>query len=162
MRRGIVKSNDRHRMRFKRVEKRLSSSRNLRTTAVDSERMGRVRRIGTAPELAVRRIASSIGLRYRLDNRDLAGSPDLANRRRQWAVFVHGCYWHRHVGCPKVTISTRNRSFWLAKFRANRLRDRRAARQLERQGFRVAVVWECQTTEPESVIMRLRALRDRC
>lgn len=159
MHRRFVRGNDPHRMRFKSIEKRLSASKKLRTTAADSQRMGRIRHIGTAPELAVRRIASGLGLWFRLTNRDLVGSPDLANRSRRWAVFVHGCYWHRHEGCPKSTIPTRNRAFWLAKFRANRLRDRRVIRELERQGFRVVVAWECQATEPEIVVEKLRPFR---
>src|SRR5579859_79851 len=87
---------------FKVVEKRLAGRRRLRTTQGASKRMARVRQRGTAPELLVRRAASSLGHRYRLKNKDLPGSPDLANRSKRWAVFVHGCYWHHHAGCSRA------------------------------------------------------------
>lgn len=118
-----------------------------------SARMARIRQKGTKPELIVRKIIYELGHRYRIDNRDLPGSPDIANRKRGWAVFVHGCYWHRHPGCPKSTTPRRNRAFWKAKFRANVERDRRAVRQLRRLGYRTMVVWECQC-EREAVLRR--------
>jgi len=120
-----------------------------------SERMGRVRQKGTKPELIVRQIVHALGHRYRVDNRDLPGSPDIANRSRGWAVFVHGCYWHRHRGCSKTTTPTRNRSFWEDKFRANVARDMRAARELRRLGYRVIVVWECQCEGRQPLERRL-------
>jgi DNA mismatch endonuclease (patch repair protein) len=92
-----------------------------------------------------------LGLRYSLDNTDLPGSPDLANRRRRFAVFVHGCFWHRHVGCNRTTTPKTNRSFWEAKFDANVKRDHRVIRQLRALGFRVFVIWECDTMREASV-----------
>lgn len=110
-----------------------------------SHRLAGIRQKGTKPELVVRKVLSELGLRYRLENKDLPGSPDLANRTQRWAVFVHGCYWHRHPGCKRTTTPTRNREFWEAKFERNVARDRRAVEALEAKGFRVAVVWECET-----------------
>ena len=118
-----------------------------------SARMGRVRQKGTKPELIVRGLIYELGHRYRVENRDLPGSPDIANRTRGWAVFVHGCYWHRHAGCVKATTPRRNRAFWEDKFRANVERDRRALRALRREGYRTLVVWECQC-EREQVLRR--------
>jgi DNA mismatch endonuclease (patch repair protein) len=106
--------------------------------------MGRVRRSGTTPELAVRRIFSSGGIRYRLKNRDLPGAPDLANRRQKWVVFVHGCYWHRHRGCARATTPKTNTNFWAQKFLQNQARDASVIRSLRAMGFRVIVIWECQ------------------
>lgn len=120
-----------------------------------SERMGRVRQTGTKPELLVRQIIYDLGHRYRVENRDLPGSPDIANRSRSWAVFVHGCYWHRHRGCSKTTTPTRNRAFWEDKFRANVARDKRALMRLRRMAYRVTVVWECQAEESETLKRRL-------
>lgn len=112
----------------------------------------------TRPELAVRRMVRELGHRYRLGNRDLPGSPDLANRSRRWVIFVHGCYWHSHQGCPRATVPKRNREFWLAKFAANRERDQRNENRLRELGYTVIVVWECELrNEPEAVIERLRA-----
>lgn len=109
-----------------------------------SARMGLVRQKGTRPELIVRQELSRLGHRYRVKNRDLAGSPDIANRRQRWAVFVHGCFWHRH-GCKATTTPGRNREFWEAKFARNVARDERALSALRALGFTVVVIWECQT-----------------
>jgi DNA mismatch endonuclease (patch repair protein) len=109
-----------------------------------SARMSLVRQKGTKPELVVRSVLASLGLRFRLSNRDLPGSPDIANRRQRWAVFVHGCFWHRH-GCKATTTPTRNREFWQAKFQRNIERDRRVAEALRAEGYIVVVIWECAT-----------------
>jgi len=145
-------------IRFKHVERRLSGGRFLFTTASDSIRMGRIRRKDTAPEIAVRRAASNLRLRYRLDNRDLQGSPDLANRTGRWAIFVHGCFWHGHVGCAKYSIPRRNRAFWRTKLRANRNRDARVERELRGVGYRVVVIWECQAMSEQLVLKMLSKL----
>ena len=123
----------------------VQDSGSLRTTDYISQRMGRVRQSGTTPELRVRQVCSSLGMRYRTRNRDLPGSPDLANRSRQWAIFVHGCYWHRHQGCSRATTPKSNREFWLAKFARNCERDRQSYSALETKGYAVLVVWECET-----------------
>lgn len=115
-----------------------------------------VGRRDTTPEMRVRRAAHAIGLRYRTSNKDLPGSPDLANRNREWAVFVHGCFWHRHQGCARTTTPTRNRDFWEAKFEANVARDWRVMRKLRKRGWRVVVIWECYTdTRMKSRLRRL-------
>jgi DNA mismatch endonuclease (patch repair protein) len=122
-----------------------------------SERMAGVRQKGTKPELIVRRILRRLGIHYRVANRGLPGSPDLANRRRHWVVFVHGCFWHRHPGCHLSTTPTRNQEFWLAKFERNVERDQQRASELRELGFRVVTVWECETRTPESLAVRLQA-----
>lgn len=106
----------------------------------------------------MRRLASSLGLRYRTKNRDLPGAPDLANRSKRWAIFVHGCYWHAHEHCPRATVPKRNRDFWRAKFSANRARDAKSAGDLETLGFRVMTVWECELVDLEAVKRRLAKL----
>lgn len=127
-----------------------------------SKRMGGVRQRNTSPELIVRGVLYSFGLRYRTNNRDLPGSPDIANRSHQWAVFVHGCFWHRHPGCHLTTTPRRNRDFWVAKFNTNKKRDRRVQAELRDQGYRVLVVWECETRDEASLKRRLkRELRSR-
>lgn len=131
-------------------------SNGLQTDPQTSARLGRIRQRGTAPELAVRRLVTILGHRYRIENRDLPGSPDLANRRRRWAIFVHGCYWHSHRGCVRATIPTRNRAFWESKFEANRARDARAVRALLAMDFRVITLWECELANPDAIVRRLR------
>jgi DNA mismatch endonuclease (patch repair protein) len=130
----------------------------VRTDAKTSMRMALVRQRDTTAELAARRALHALGHRFRVRNRDLPGSPDIANRRRHWAVFVHGCFWHRHQGCPRTTTPKRNRNFWSEKFQANQERDRRALTQLRRLGYKVVVVWECETECPEVLVRKLRKL----
>jgi DNA mismatch endonuclease (patch repair protein) len=132
---------------FKRRERRPAGKAEPMTDSETSARMSRVPRRDTAPELLVRRMATSAGLHYRTRNSDLPGSPDLANRRQHWAIFVHGCYWHQHAGCSKASVPKRNRSFWRAKFRANRQRDQMTQRALLELGYMVTVIWECDATD---------------
>ena len=144
---------------FKRIESGLiQDSASLLTTEVISRRMGGIRQSGTTPELRIRRICTDLGLRYRTKNRNLPGSPDLANRTRRWAIFAHGCYWHRHHGCPNATTPKNNREFWVAKFARNEARDRRAQDALVAAGFTVLVVWECETENAHRLYDILRRL----
>lgn len=103
----------------------------------------------------MRKLLHALGRRFRVHNRDLPGSPDIANRARKWAVFVHGCFWHRHIGCKRATTPSRNRQFWLEKFDANVARDARVQAALRDQGYRVLVVWECESED----VSRLKTLR---
>ncbi|MBK6941513.1 MAG: DNA mismatch endonuclease Vsr [Planctomycetes bacterium] len=126
-----------------------------------SELMSRVRRQGTTPELAVEAALRRLRRTFARNDGSLPGSPDFSSRRARWVVFVHGCFWHRHDGCRKTTTPVRNRRFWLAKFRSNRARDRRVTSALRLLGFRVVVVWECETTGATRVVVRVlqRGLR---
>lgn len=109
-----------------------------------SERMSRIRSSDTSPELALRSALHRKGLRYSLRNNALPGKPDIAFPRRQLAIFVHGCFWHRHENCSISHIPKSNTSFWLAKFDRNVSRDRRAQEELLEMGWKVYVVWECE------------------
>lgn len=144
---------------FKRIERRLVGNKIPTTTAIASERMSRIRQRGTDPEASVRRAATALGLHYRTVNRDLPGSPDLANRRRKWAIFVHGCYWHHHKGCARASTPKSNRQFWLAKFARNQERDAAAQVELSKSGYRVVTLWECETGDAVLVRKRLKSLR---
>jgi DNA mismatch endonuclease (patch repair protein) len=143
---------------YKRVERSLANTPIPTTTAAISERMGKVRHSGTDAERRVRRAATSAGLHYRLANRRLPGSPDLANQAKKWAIFVHGCFWHRHSGCRRATTPKSNRTFWTAKFDRNQERDRRVARVLRAMGFVVLVIWECETASEHRIATRLSKL----
>ena len=129
----------------------------LKVDRATSQRLGKIRQRDTAPEQIARQMLTRLGLKYRLTNRGLPGSPDVANRKCRWAVFVHGCFWHSHSGCYRATVPKRNRDFWLAKFAANRARDRRAIRILKARGYAVVVLWECDLEErPKAVTRRLQ------
>ncbi|WP_422072034.1 very short patch repair endonuclease [Tranquillimonas rosea] len=110
---------------------------------VRSRMMSANRRKDTGPELLVRRHLHAQGLRFRLDVRKLPGSPDLVLARHRVAIFVHGCYWHRHEGCRFATTPKSNQAFWAAKFARNVERDERAIAALLHMGWRVGIVWEC-------------------
>jgi DNA mismatch endonuclease (patch repair protein) len=125
-----------------------------RTDVRTSIRMRRVRRAGTGPEQHVLKALRASRLKYSTANHKLPGSPDFANQRRQWAIFVHGCFWHAHVGCRRARLPMRNRRLWQAKFLANTSRDRRVQLDLRRAGYRVFVIWECQLRK-EAVLRRL-------
>jgi DNA mismatch endonuclease (patch repair protein) len=120
--------------------------------------MRRQRQKDTKPEVLVRSLLHRSGHRFRASNRDLPGSPDAANRTRQWAVFVHGCYWHAHQGCPRHTVPLRNREFWEEKFAQNRARDARVAAELRDRGYVVVTVWECEVEQPRTLERILRSL----
>lgn len=146
---------------FKCTEHGLSRRRELMTTRSVSLRMATIRQRGTLPELVARQTLTQLGLRYTLENRDLPGSPDLANRSKRFAVFVHGCFWHHHSGCMRATTPKTNRGFWRAKFTRNRQRDLLRRIELKKRGYRVIVIWECETRESRVIIRRLRQLRSR-
>ncbi len=109
--------------------------------------MSRVKGKNTSPEIRVRRLAHGMGLRFRLHRKDLPGKPDLVFPRYGVALFVHGCFWHRHPNCPKASIPKTNIAFWLKKFRQNVERDTRAIKALEKLGWSVKIVWECETKD---------------
>ncbi len=115
-----------------------------RPDPVTSARMAGVRQKGTQIETMVAEILREKGLRYRKNVKQLAGSPDFANRSRRWAVFVNGCFWHHHTACRKATVPKTNTDFWTRKFRDNRRRDAQAIRSLRRSGYYVVIVWECE------------------
>lgn len=109
-----------------------------------SERMSRIRSKDTAPEVALRRALHALGFRFRLHRKDLPGRPDIVLPRHRVVIFVHGCFWHRHVGCGIATTPKSNTAFWVEKFERNVARDVRSIERLEAQGWRVIVVWECE------------------
>jgi DNA mismatch endonuclease, patch repair protein len=131
------------------------------TPARRSEIMSRIRGKGTKPELLVRSSAHRLGFRFRLHGRKLPGSPDLVFSSRKTALFVHGCFWHRHEGCPCCYMPKSNIQFWREKFKKNVLRDRRVQTGLEEMGWRVAVIWECETADSDSLRKRLKEVLGR-
>lgn len=110
--------------------------------------------------MRVRRILHKLGLRYRLHDPELPGTPDLVFPGARIVVFVHGCFWHRHPGCRRTTTPTARRLFWTRKFRRNEQRDRETSKELTRRGWRVRVIWECETLRaPELLHLAYEVLR---
>lgn len=108
-----------------------------------SRLMGRIRGKDTDPE---RRLRSEIwrrGFRYRLHSQSLPGKPDIVLPRWNVVIFVHGCFWHWHEGCPSFRLPKTRREFWALKLMGNVERDHGNLSRLEASGWRVAVIWEC-------------------
>ncbi|MCY3825742.1 MAG: DNA mismatch endonuclease Vsr [Nitrospinae bacterium] len=129
------------------------------TDIVDKQRrskmMSKIRGRNTVPELVVRRIAHKLGLRFRLHRKDLPGCPDLVFPKYRLVVFVHGCFWHRHEGCQYAYKPKSRIEFWTEKFASNVARDRRNEEALRNLGWRVLVIWECETKNEGSVKQNL-------
>jgi DNA mismatch endonuclease (patch repair protein) len=106
--------------------------------------MSLIRSKDTKPEKALRKALHRLGLRYSLRNKHLPGKPDIVFPRHKVALFVHGCFWHRHGGCKVATTPKSNTNFWLAKFERNVARDLAAREALAALGWRVEVAWECE------------------
>ena len=122
-----------------------------------SELMAGIRGQDTAPERAVRSIAHGLGLRFRLHRKDLPGRPDLVFPKHQLAVFVHGCFWHRHQGCRISHIPKSRTEYWTQKFAKNVDRDQRNEDALKILGWRVLVIWECEVNDKEAIERRLKS-----
>jgi DNA mismatch endonuclease (patch repair protein) len=99
----------------------------------------------TRPERQVRKLLFASGFRYRLHRRDLSGAPDIVLPKHRLAIFVHGCFWHQHPGCPLAKMPRSNRAFWKKKLGRNQQRDRHNVDELVEAGWRVLVIWECAT-----------------
>ena len=124
------------------------------TKAERSERMSRVRGKDTKPELIVRRLVHRMGYRYRLHRRELRpGTPDLVLQSRKKAIFVHGCFWHRHPdhACKLARLPKSRLDFWKPKLEGNRHRDRENQAKLRNMGWDVLVVWECQAADTDHI-----------
>ena len=122
-----------------------------------SEIMSRIKGRNTKPELIVRRIAHGLGFRFRLHRRDLPGSPDMVFPRYRTVVFVHGCFWHRHHGCRYAYCPKSRIQFWTKKFEENVARDTRNEMALRDLGWRVLVIWECETKDKTAIRAQLLA-----
>lgn len=102
----------------------------------------------TKPEMLVRRTLHKLGYRFRLYRRDLPGKPDIVLPRHRLAILVHGCFWHQHEGCRDARMPRTRQDYWSAKFRRNLERDQETAAALTALGWRVAVIWECDSRKP--------------
>ena len=120
--------------------------------------MSRIRSKNTRPELAVRKYLYSNGFRYRLHNRKLPGKPDITNQSKKTAVFVNGCFWHQHEGCKRATIPKSNKSYWLPKLENNVARFKNNTDKLLDMGWKVFIVWECETKDEDELKSKLDAV----
>jgi DNA mismatch endonuclease, patch repair protein len=107
--------------------------------------MSRVKGRNTKPEILVRSIIFRMGYRFRLHKRDLPGTPDIVLPRHGKVIFVHGCFWHGHRGCLRSKRPENNKLFWDKKIDGNIKRDELYCLQLRELGWKILVVWECET-----------------
>src|SRR5258706_4511199 len=137
--------------------------------------MSRIRGKNTTPEMRVRSLLHRMGFRFRLHVRIPVPSssfsslvlrprpvrfvcPDILLPKYKTAIFVHGCFWHRHRGCKNCTTPTHRREWWLAKLNGNAARDKLQQAALKKLGWRVILIWECETTEARSIGRKLTLL----
>ena len=108
-----------------------------------SRNMAAIKGKNTKPEVLLRKNLFSRGFRFRIHRKDLPGKPDIVLPKFQAAIFVQGCFWHGHRGCPMFRLPATRRDFWEAKIFSNRERDQRNIAELRKMGWRVLEVWEC-------------------
>jgi DNA mismatch endonuclease (patch repair protein) len=131
------------------------------THAERSTRMRLIRGADTKPELRVRSIVHRCGYRYKLHDASLPGKPDMVFSSRRKVVFIHGCFWHRHPGCSLARLPKSRLSFWLPKLTNNRQRDVRNIARLRRAGWKVKVIWECETKSADRIEKKLRTFLEK-
>jgi DNA mismatch endonuclease (patch repair protein) len=121
-----------------------------------SYNMSQVKCMNTKPELLVRSLVHQIGYRYALHRSDLPGKPDLVLVKHRKIIFVHGCFWHQHNCRKGRSMPVTRKKFWQTKRQGNKDRDKRNLRKLRHQGWKVLVIWECQTKNTEKLTQKLR------
>lgn len=122
--------------------------------------MGRIKGRDTAPEKNVRSLLHREGFRFRLHAKNLPGKPDIYLPKWNTAIFVHGCFWHRHENCRLCYTPKSNTAFWNAKFTGNVERDKRNEVALRDAGWKILTVWECELANPKVLARRLsKAIR---
>ena len=125
-----------------------------------SEQMARIRAHDTGPEMILRRALHASGLRYRIQARELPGKPDIVFRRAKIAIFVHGCFWHRHQNCPAGGRTPATRlDYWLPKFERNVDRDINVHNALVNAGWKVMTLWECDARDAGKVADFVKEIR---
>ena len=121
--------------------------------------MSRIRKTNTTPELIVRKIIHALGYRFRLYRRDLPGCPDIVLPKHKKIIFIHGCWWHRHnCRLGRRTPKTR-RKYWLPKLQANKERYKKNRRALQKQGWKVLTIWECQIVNDNLSNLKKRLIK---
>lgn len=116
--------------------------------------MSRIKNKDTGIEVAVRKRLFSYGYRYRKNDNRLPGKPDIVFPKYKTVIFIHGCFWHQHLGCKKATTPKTNTDFWVAKLNRNVENDNKNRQLLEDAGWKVIVVWECEIENDIDEVLR--------
>ena len=117
--------------------------------------MSRVSGKNTKPELVVRSLLHNMGYRFRLHRNDLPGRPDITFPKRKKIIFVHGCFWHGHIDCPRAKRPTTNKDFWNEKLDKNMERDKVTVYDLKQLGWDVLIVWTCEVNDTDKLRNKL-------
>ena len=120
-----------------------------------SEIMRRVRSTDTTPELIVRKLTHSLGFRYRLHKKELPGKPDLVFSGKRKVIFVHGCFWHGHKCKRGNRLPKKNREYWTKKISANIKRDKSHVEELNKAGWSVLTIWECEIKDQDVLARKI-------
>ena len=123
-----------------------------------SRMMAQVKGKNTKPELIVRSLCHEMGLRFRLHRRDLPGTPDLVFPKYRLCILVHGCFWHRHIGCKYASIPKSRQDFWSKKLDSNANRDEQCINKLKLMDWRVEIIWECELRDTNMVKEKILVL----
>jgi len=114
------------------------------TKEIRSYNMSRIKSANTKPEELVRKYIFSKGLRFRKNDKRYPGKPDMVFPKYKTAVFINGCFWHGHEGCPEFIMPKSNLEYWMPKIERNSQRDKENISKLQMQGWHVIIVWECE------------------
>ena len=117
--------------------------------------MSRIKNKNTTPEIAVRKTLHSMGYRYRLHSASVYGKPDIVIKTKRKAVFVHGCFWHRHKNCSLATTPKTNTSYWEKKFQTNIARDKKVQERLDKENWKFLIIWECEIKDKTELKKKL-------
>lgn len=124
--------------------------------------MSRIQGRNTKPEIIVRSLLHKAGYRFRLHKKDLPGKPDIVLFKYKTIIFVHGCFWHRHLGCKYSYTPKTRTDFWESKFKHNMSRDIENITELKGLGWKVLVIWECETIDEIALNSKLELLLKSC
>ena len=111
---------------------------------VRSYNMSQIKGKDTKPEIIVRKFLHSKGFRFRLHDKKLPGKPDIVLRKHKTIVLIHGCFWHGHQGCKYYVVPKTRKEWWLAKINRNREKDRESKKTLQKNGWNIITIWECE------------------
>ena len=130
------------------------------TKSARSANMAQIKATNTKPEVLLRKALFAMGLRYRLHAKSLPGTPDIVFPKAKIAVFVNGCFWHRHSGCKFTTMPKSNSAFWQRKFAKTIERDKRVLRDIAAMDWIPLIVWTCEIRRDESLNATARKIAE--
>lgn len=118
--------------------------------------MSRIRSANTKPEIIVRSLLHRLGFRFRKNVKTLAGKPDVVLKKHKAIIFVHGCFWHQHTGCKRSNIPKSNQDYWNPKLEKNVLRDAEHEAELDKAGWKILKIWECEIKDLTNLETKIR------